>query len=595
MKWIRWGGLLPFVIIVAAIGIFWNFFIDGIVERTIEKTGSSLVGAKVELDGADVSFFPLGVELTRLQVTNPRDYDENAIEVARIAFDMEPLELLRRKVIINEMAMDGMRFGTERAYPGDIPRSQKTGVRIKEFAKDKYEELELPSFEIPDVKKILEEEDLETMRIVAETRAEFKQEKAKWEQRIESLPDKETFKQYEARLQKLKNTSGAGGALQAVSEVTKIKKEIEGHLDNLESARKDIQNLVGSLESRVKKAKQAPFDDIKRLRDKYGLSPEGIANLSQRLLGPKVAQLVRDGTYYYRLAAPYLKRDDSGEGPQVVKPVRAKGREVHFKENNPLPEFLISVANISFSLDVGDFSGTVKDITNEQPVLGRPLTVAVAATKLKGIEEIDVNGTFDHTQPEKPSNTLGFDFKSYQARGIVLSQSKQWPITLAGGLADLSGEGTISGGQLDFNIDADLREADLRTAFTVQNFIAEALADTIKGVKSMNVKAHVSGSLEDFEIDLQSDLDKILKQAVGSLVAKQMARFEARLKEKIMERVDGPLKDLIGDLDGFEDISALLEDREKLGEKVLQTAIKQAAGGAIPGTDKLPGGLKLPF
>ena len=91
-KWIRWGGLIPFVAIVALVAIVWNFFIDGIVERTIEKVGSSVVGAKVELDAADVSLFPLGVELTRLQVTNPRDYMENAIEVRRIAFDMEPLE-----------------------------------------------------------------------------------------------------------------------------------------------------------------------------------------------------------------------------------------------------------------------------------------------------------------------------------------------------------------------------------------------------------------------------------------------------------------------------------------------------------------------
>ncbi|MCB0218383.1 MAG: TIGR03545 family protein [Chrysiogenetes bacterium] len=596
-KWIRWGGLIPFVAIVALVAIVWNFFIDGIVERTIEKVGSSVVGAKVELDAADVSLFPLGVELTRLQVTNPRDYMENAIEVRRVAFDMEPLELLRRKVIINEMSMDGMQFGTARATSGDIPRSQKAGVRIKEFTKEKVEELELPSFEIPDVKKILEEEDLETLRLVKDVRGEFETEKEAWKKRIDELPNKETFKQYEARIKKIRGTSGVQGALAAASEVTRIKKEIEADIANIKSAKNDVQGLVGKLQQRVKQAQQAPFNDIQRLRDKYGLSPEGLANLSSRLLGPKVAQLVRDGTYYYQLAAPYLKRGDKAdEGPEVVKPLRAKGREVHFKEHNPLPEFLISVAKISFSLSVGDFSGTVKDITNEQPVLGRPLTVGIAATKLKDIEAINVDGTFDHTKPAHPSNSLAFALKSFHARGVALSESKQWPVTLASGLADLAGTGTLSDGKLDFTLTGSLHEADLQTAFTVQNLIAEALADTIKGVRAMNLTAHITGNLEDFDIELQSDLDKILKQAVGSLVTKQMAKFEGLLKEKVMEKVDGPLKDLVGNMGGFDDMLALLNDREKLGQEVLQQALKQATGGsAIPGTKKLPGGLKLPF
>ncbi|MDY7034452.1 MAG: TIGR03545 family protein, partial [Thermodesulfobacteriota bacterium] len=78
MKVIRWQGLVFFLIVVLVFSIVWFFLLDGFIERMIEKTGTKIVGAKVDLDNVDVSFFPMGFTFKRLQVTNPKKPMTNA-------------------------------------------------------------------------------------------------------------------------------------------------------------------------------------------------------------------------------------------------------------------------------------------------------------------------------------------------------------------------------------------------------------------------------------------------------------------------------------------------------------------------------------
>ncbi len=98
---------------------------DGWVKGVIEGAGTRAVGAKVELDAADLSLFPVGLSLTRLQVTNPKTPMTNAVEVAKVRMGLDGLNLLRRKVIIEEMALEGLRLSTPRTTSGAVKQSQR--------------------------------------------------------------------------------------------------------------------------------------------------------------------------------------------------------------------------------------------------------------------------------------------------------------------------------------------------------------------------------------------------------------------------------------------------------------------------------------
>ena len=96
-KWLRWHGLIAFGVISISLFLLWFFLADLLVKRSIEKTGTRVVGAKVELAEADIHLFPLGITLKSLQVTNPDNPMSNAVEAGWIDFSLDGLSLLRRQ------------------------------------------------------------------------------------------------------------------------------------------------------------------------------------------------------------------------------------------------------------------------------------------------------------------------------------------------------------------------------------------------------------------------------------------------------------------------------------------------------------------
>ena len=70
--------------------------------------------------------------------------------------------------------------------------------------------IDLPSLEIPDVKNILEQEDLETIRLIETLKADLKLEKETWESRLNELPGKAKLAEYKQRVKKLKKPRRGG-------------------------------------------------------------------------------------------------------------------------------------------------------------------------------------------------------------------------------------------------------------------------------------------------------------------------------------------------------------------------------------------------
>ena len=123
-RFIRFKGLVAFVIIIVVFGIFWFFFVDGIVKRLIQKYGTQAVGARVEVGAADLSLFPVGLKLEHLKVTDPDSPMKNAVEINRISLSLEPSSLFRRKIIVKEMLVGW--------HPAPNPQEDVRGHKGKE-------------------------------------------------------------------------------------------------------------------------------------------------------------------------------------------------------------------------------------------------------------------------------------------------------------------------------------------------------------------------------------------------------------------------------------------------------------------------------
>lgn len=595
-RWIRWWGLGAFIGLAALVACVWVFLVDGWVKDIIEDAGTTAVGAKVDLDAADLSLFPAGLTLTRLQVTNPRKHMTNVVEVAKVAMGLDGLNLLRRKVIVEEMAVEGIRLGTPRETSGAINPFQEGLVSEKDSG---MFSISLPSLEVPDVKKILEQEDLETIRLIETLKADIQREKEAWETRLKELPGKAQVVEYKERVKNLKKSAKGGleGVLGGVGEVQSLKQDIEQEIQSLKSAKKAFEEKLALLRNRLDQVKTAPQRDIQHLKAKYNLSPQGLANMSQSLLGDEIGSYVRQGAEWYERIKPFLEGaknlQGSEAGPEVQKPLRGKGVDVQFREANPLPEFLIKLTKASVSLDVGDVSGIIHNITNDQPTLGRPTTFTFSGEQLKGVKAVILQGALNHVVPANAHDQLTAQANGYELNKFVLSKDDKWPVALTSGLADVTVRAELNGQQLRAQGGANLQHLQLSAGKEGDtNPLTQSLSSAVRDVSQLSLEADVTGTLTQYDVKISSDLDRILQHAAGKMVNDLAATFGAELQTAISAKIAEPLQELKARMSGFDGMAREITERVSQHNDILQSLLEKN----LPTKGlKLPGGLKLPF
>ena len=579
-KWIRWQGLLAFVVVVGSIVALWVLFIDGIVGSLIEKTGTAIVGAEVNVK-ADVKLFPLGISLHELQVTNPQAPETNSMECARIAFNLDSLNLLRSKVIINEMAVEGMRFDTKRKSPGKVVQKpveeKKAGEKKSTFAL---------SMEKPDVNKILQTEKLESIQLIDSTKADLKKKEADWQKRVEEMPNKAKLDAYRGRIEKIKKAKrDVLGLTAQLGEVKDLKRDLEQDLDRVKQARTAFSSDLASAKSLYERAEQAPMNDVRHLRDKYSISPEGLSNMTQVLFGDQIGSWVRTGLLWYNRLQPVVERAKAAKaekkGVTAVRPVRGTGVDVRFKEYRPLPDFLIDRTAVSAETAAGLLSGTIRNITPDQNILGVPLTYSFKGEKLTAARSLAITGALNHIRPAKSEDTARVVVQAFRLQNLVLSAGKDLPVSLQDALVDFDLNGVYTQA-MKAKFTANVSSAKMNVGGEgSNNLFVTSIRTALSKVNSFTICADMAGTLENYTMKINSDLDNVLKNAVGSVVKEQSAQLEQKLKAAIQEKTGGQLKDLQNTYGALTQKGNALNTIQTQLNTLLQDALKSAGGGKL--------------
>jgi uncharacterized protein (TIGR03545 family) len=543
---VRWQGIVIFFVVCALLAAFWLLFLNGLTERAIEKTGAAIVGAQVDLAAARVSLSPLGITLSGLQVTNPNAPATNIVEAERISFHMDGPNALRHKTIIDEMRVEGVRLNTPRKTPGFVVQGGKSVVQ---------QLAELPSFVIPNVKEVFEQEkaSLPSLKLITGAVDDSQKARAKWEGKIQELKTAADPDKYQKQFEALKAKTGQasiGNILGGAKDVLALQKQVREDLKTIASAKGEFTADAAALKKIVSDGPGLVAADAQRLIEKYSLTSSGLANISRLLFGGKIASDVSSALQWNERLAPLIDRVKTRiKGKDVVKPLRAKGMDVRFREDHPLPDFLARLVNVSISLPAGDFGGRVENLTPDQDILGQPLKFRFSGENLKGLTSAVLEGTFDRTRASARKDVLNFRVRGYRARDLKLSTSQALPVSLTEGLVDLDVGATLEKGTVSARIVAGLRGVRLAVQKNAERQglagrVDAAIRTALLSVSSLNLSAEVTGASDDFDVKVRSDIDDVLKNAVGAVVRDQMAGLEKDLKAAIGERIAQPLEKL---------------------------------------------------
>lgn len=575
-KWIRIKGVAAFALIATALVLFALLFADALIKKAIEATGTRIVGARVELAGADLTLFPAGLSLTGLAVTNPEAPMRNAVEVRHIALSVETAPLFFRKWIFPEMAATGIRFDTQRSRSGAVTKKMKP---VPPSAADApgpkgEKKLSLPSLAIADPKEILAKEKLASVEEAKKIRADIKKLKTTFKKRIAALPDDEDFKAYEERIEALGHGKSSWKALLSkASDLKEITDEVERDIRTIKTVQEDLEAETSALKKRIKALPKLAQADYNRLKAQYGPSAMGLDNVTALLFGDAYKGKMETAIRWYKKLAPLLDKEKTDEAPapgesreeKTVKRTRGQGMDIAFTEKRPLPDFLIAKGALGLEIPAGTLSGTLENVTAQQPLVGRPMTLTLSGKELKGIDAVDLAATLDRVSPQTAGDRLTFSGTGMGIKPVGSADA----IRLEGASAALTGKADIA---QDDTLTASLmaRMTNVRfAASTDQGTLQQALSKALKEVTAFTIQGAASGPLADYDLAVSSDLDTILKKALKNATSELTADFDKKLRAAVNEKTGAAFSATDTDLGGITGLDADLAQRLQKGKSLM--------------------------
>ncbi len=607
MKIFRWQGLAVFTVLFLLIWGFVSFYLDGLIKKGLEQEGSKALQTQIEVQSVGTSLLTQSAGLKNLAVANADNLMENMVEIGSVAFSVDAGKMISRKVVIDEMSVESIRLNQKRESPAKAyrpPGKDEDGDAPvkKESAKDPFGFGDILSSKSPE--EILKSENLETLQAVEKAKQEIEALKDKWENKLETELSPKALEDVQKKIEALKSkTKGSdiAGIATAVQDLKAVQETIQGNLEKVKNLKKEMQADTKRAQQLIAELKDMPQKDFERLKKKYSLDLKGGSNILASILGPKVKEKIDMFWKYYAMVSPYLnKGSDTKPAEEEKEYVRGKGVFIKFREQVPFPDFLIRHAKLSLDLLDTKIAGELNDFSDNQRVYGKPAVMNFSSDQDEKFDSFQLTAKLDRTQPIS-NDSIDLNVKSLKLDNLQAGEGAG----VEKGFANIKSAFKIANEKnMSGVIKADLNGLTLKIPQQQGNEILKVVADTLASTDKFYMEIAIDGSQENYNLTIDSDLEKIISKAVKGAVMGKMQNFESSLKSSIFSATGSPLaglNDSMGDMLKFDD---LLGDKSSAWTDLMKKARESVAPAGIqdklPMKDKLPipGGLKdlgLPF
>jgi|TARA_B110000914_G_scaffold223429_1_gene238884 uncharacterized protein (TIGR03545 family) len=540
MNWIRSWGIALFAVLT----LIWVLSIDWLVKSAIIAYGTELNGAQVELESAELSLWPAGLELINLQVTDAYNPMFNRFEAGSISATLDSALLLRRQVIVEQLDIIGVRMNSPRIRSGatkDTPIVTNTGFDFGGL---------IPDVSLPDMSLLLADAQQQVNAEIAGIEQEIVDIEQRWRNNIEQLPSKDKLAEYRARWDKLSNASFMEKMLGA----KKLKNDVSGDLKLIESFNQQLKDDRGLISGQIDRAKGLPRAQADRTMQSVGLSNENVAFV-RAITGDQIDQWVtRAKTFSESLSSNTVEQ----------APSRGTGRWVTFAEDDPLPQVLIRRGQFNGVLQLAASNmrvdGKLSDIAYPLEGYSQPAALVITARDDENASLL-FEVTIDHRQADF-SDDFNLEVMNLPISELALSSGAEKTLLLEAGNLNFIASGRASPDTVLANVVAKLSDPRLTTDADLATKSEQFLAETLNTLDSVDLQVNVSGALQNPDVNIASNLDKILAAGLKSQISAQTTKFKRQFTDQLGEQTSGQLGALSAKGDFLKDIQALLNDRK---------------------------------
>ena len=542
----RWKAIIPLGVILAAVWIVSYLFLDPTVERSVEAIGTAVVGARVDLEEADVRLTEGVVYLRGLAVTNPDRPMTNLFEADEIVANFRVPPLLEKKIVIDTVALRGLRFGTARATSGALERPSETSREIRQEVGSWRESLPLPEFSLAGLGQAVDvgavqAESLATLRAARDLVTQTDASRQSLEAEFAALDPRPPVDSARALAQRLEGASlrtlGIGGTRDAVTLVRNTLTQ----LTQLDDAVSRVERAISAEVGRARRGLDGVLAS-RRNDYAYALGLLQLPSLTGPSLGPAlfgsaVTAQVAPYLYWLGVADRYMPPGVRARLHEGKDRARRSGTTVVFPRHEDLPTFLLEFAEATVAIGgggagAGDYEARLVDLTSEPALLGRPATFALVRTEgIVGPQTIRVTGMLNHVgSPVRDSAAVLLDgvrlpelaLPSVGARLVPGAGATEIALTRVGDSLDARWRWTASA--VAFERAEQVSDGDAAS---------DLLWRVLSRVRNLELVTRLSGPVTSPRLSVQSNVADALAAGLRDELGAEVARAEAQVRARV--------------------------------------------------------------
>lgn len=539
----RWRAIGVLVLVLIGLGVLWMLFGDWLVEDTTEEASTELLGTQVDIAGLHLRETEARVEIARLQVADPFHLDHNLLETGPVVLDLDPAALLEKKLVIDQLRITGLRFGTRRATPARAVSGGGFAPGVLSQVRAFTRQFDVPLLTLTPIdtvrQLVLNPDQLTTIREAKRLVSEADSVQAAFRADLANLNIRAPLDSARALADRLEGANparlGVAGTRQAVQSVRDVLRELDQARERVKALEQAGHSGVARLRSGVSTLDQARQRDYEFARGLLQLPGLDAPEIGKALFGHVSLDRFQQALYWAELARKYLPPGLQPRARPAGRALRANGTTVAFPRVHDQPAFLLRDGAIDVAFDAFGATHTlaarVLGLTTQPSLYGRPATVQ-AEGSVGGDHpmQLRAGALLDHTgrapRDSAHLNLAGVPLPGFTVPGL--------------GFRVEPGQGTTG---LDFVMSGDRIEGTWRLSSQVAqwsrdsagtgNTLHDLVWRVLSGLHQLEVTARLSGTLRAPEFQVHSNLDQALADRVRAVLGEEVAAAEARVRAQV--------------------------------------------------------------
>jgi uncharacterized protein (TIGR03545 family) len=580
----RWRAIGP-LLLFAALGVgLWILFADRLARYSAERVGTAIVGAKVEIRHLHIDLSAGDVTVQGLAVASPHEPFENLLQADEVVADIDVLPLLEKKLVIDRLAANGVRFGTPRTTDGRTG-GQADGMAARVMAETRQwaGQFQVPALQLVTGKidvGTIDPANLSAIRAADALAARTDSSRRAWRSGLDSLRLAPTLDSARATLQRLRGARATD--LAAMNDARRMIDQLKRAQGRVTAVERGVTDGLAALRAGLAGIDSAKQRDYAAARGLLKLPSLDAPEIGAALFAPTAVARFERALYWTQLARRYMP---PGLLPRAEQgPVRARraGATVHFPREHALPAFLLRTAELSLVLDPTArqpkrYAGRLTGLTTDPALYGRPTLFTASAPTLAA------GAMLDHVRAT-PRDTAGAIVEGVR---LPVLQLPSLPVRVT------PGEGTV---QLGFALRGDTVQGRWAVRSTRVHWARDSAAArspggdlvwrAVSGISDLQVSAVLTGTIGRPRLAVRSNLDEAIAGRLRAVVGEEVAAAERRVRAEVDRQVDAKAAPVRAQVAALQtDMTARVgEQRARLDQarKDLETRLRELTRVRLP-------------